>query len=205
MTDVKSSTNAASEHERPAKKTAGNKVGFSKQIAARLLFRPTLWWNRLLALTTKRRWWDRIDENVLLGALPREKDISALKKEGVGAVLDTCGEVTGIGAAWQAAGLEYLRVPMTDFVPPSLAEVEQGVNFVNEQTARGKTTYIHCKAGRGRSATVVLCWLLAAKEITPEEAEELIREKRPHIMPNLAERTVVREFYRRHADAARRS
>lgn len=29
-----------------------------------------------------------------------------------------------------------------------------------EKASVGKTTYVHCKAGRGRSTTVVLCYLV---------------------------------------------
>lgn len=31
--------------------------------------------------------------------------------------------------------------------------------YVTENALLGKTTYVHCKAGRGRSTTVVLCYL----------------------------------------------
>jgi hypothetical protein len=38
---------------------------------ARVLFYPTLLWNIITVGTSrKRKWYDRIDENVVLGALP---------------------------------------------------------------------------------------------------------------------------------------
>ena len=38
---------------------------------ARVLFYPTLLWNIItVGMSRKRKWYDRIDENVVLGALP---------------------------------------------------------------------------------------------------------------------------------------
>lgn len=37
---------------------------------ARVSFYPTLFYNVFMEKVTKRNWYDRIDENVILGALP---------------------------------------------------------------------------------------------------------------------------------------
>lgn len=37
---------------------------------ARASFYPTLFYNVFMEKVSARRWWDRIDENVILGALP---------------------------------------------------------------------------------------------------------------------------------------
>jgi atypical dual specificity phosphatase len=68
---------------------------------------------------------------------------------------------------------------------------------MREQIAKGGKVYVHCKAGRGRSATVVLCWLVDAKNMTPDEAQSLLFEKRPHVNKHLADRQVVQEFFAR--------
>ena len=40
---------------------------------------------------------------------------------------------------------------------------------------------MHCKAGRGRSTTVVLCYLIKHKGMAPTEALAMVRAKRPQI------------------------
>ncbi len=50
-----------------------------------------------------------------------------------------------------------------------------------EHADRGELTYVHCKAGRGRSTTVVLCYLVKYKGMTPGEALAMVRGKRPQI------------------------
>ena len=88
---------------------------------ARLLFVPTLLWNLLLGRVLRvRNWWDRVDEHVILGALPFAADVPRLAAVGVRAVVNTCEEYVGPVAEYAVAGIEQLRVPTTDFQPPQL-------------------------------------------------------------------------------------
>lgn len=166
-----------------------------KRLAMRLLFIPTLLWNILLGrLLRQRHWWDVVDDNIILGALPFSRDVTRLQALGVGAVVNTCEEYSGPQAAYQQSEIEQLRIPTVDFTPPSLEHIERAVQFIDQQIARGKKVYVHCKAGRGRSATVVLCWLVANRHMTPEAAQAHLISCRPHVVGGLAQRQVVKEF-----------
>lgn len=169
---------------------------FWRRLAARGLFWPTLAWNTLLGRVLHvRNWWDEIDEVVIMGALPWSRDVPVLHQLGVGAVVNTCEEYAGPQAAYQRYGITQLRIPTVDFTPPTLPAVERAVAFMQEQAALGRRVYVHCKAGRARSGTVVMCWLMAARGMTPEAAQQLILERRPHANPRLAQRAVVRAFW----------
>lgn len=61
-------------------------------------------------------------------------------------------------------------------------------------------TYIHCKAGRGRSTTVVLCYLVKYKNMTPTEAFEYVRSKRARVLLTRSQWRVVQEFSKRNAE-----
>ncbi|MEI6233332.1 MAG: dual specificity protein phosphatase family protein [Planctomycetota bacterium] len=160
----------------------------------RLLFYPTLLWNIVLSRIIKsRRWWDWIDNSVLLGALPFPSDVSKLKALGIGAVVNTCDEYAGSVTQYAAAGIEQCYIPTVDFTPPALADLETSVRFIHAQIAAGKKVYVHCKAGRGRSATVVACYLLTRGH-TPESAQRLMLEKRPHVNALIYKRPVVLQF-----------
>lgn len=174
-------------------------------LIARILFYPTLAWNLLLhRLMARRRWWDRIDEHILVGALPFASDVPALKAEGVRAVVNTCEEYAGPEAAYAASGIEQLRIPTVDFTPPKLEDIERAIAYIKERAARGESVLVHCKAGRGRSATVAACWLIAAHGMTPEQAQARLLEKRPHVVPNIAQREAVRAFAAKHVAQASR-
>jgi atypical dual specificity phosphatase len=164
-------------------------------LIARLLFFPTLWWNYFLRRVTQRRWWDWIDEWVLLGALPGEAHVAELKAAGIGAVINTCSETCGPVKQYENAGIEQLHLPTVDFTPPKIEDVRKAVDFIHQQIRHGRKVYVHCKAGRGRSATVVLCYLIS-KGMSPDHAQALILAKRPHVLPRLAERDVVRQYAR---------
>ena len=148
-----------------------------------------------------RRWWDRIDPHVIVGAYPFARDIPGLYAEGVRAVVNTCEEYAGPEQQYERFGITQLRVPTTDFTHPKLADVEKAVEFVQQHAAAGETVYIHCKAGRARSATVALCWLMKYRDLSPRDGQARLLQARPHLNPHLTERPVVREFAR-HLDGS---
>lgn len=176
-----------------------------RRIAAALAFYPTLLWNLLLyRALSGRRWWDRVDEHVLIGALPFSSDVPALQREGVGAVVNTCIEYAGPSKAYARAGIQQLHIPTVDFTPPALEDCERAYAFMRQQIAAGRQVYVHCKAGRGRSATVVVCYLVAAKGLTPEQAQAHLQQCRPHVSTTIHKRVVVHAFAARHGGDTRR-
>lgn len=168
-----------------------------ERLKARLVFYPTLVWNMLLGRWLRvRNWWDRIDDTLIVGAMPMVSDVAELAGEGVVGVVNTCDEYAGPDEAYQQYGIEQLRVPTVDFTHPSLESVTRAVDFMERVTANGGTVYVHCKAGRARSATVAMCWLIKHRGMSPEEAQTLLLQKRPHINRHVYARPVVREFAR---------
>lgn len=157
-------------------------------------FYATLWWNRILHRVLKeRRWWDWVDDHVLLGALPTGDHVPQLKQLGIGGVINTCREYCGPLDHYKEAGIEQLYLPTIDFVPPTIEFIRDGVAFIDRHVASGSKVYVHCKAGRGRSATIVMCYLIS-KGMSAEEAQSLLLAKRPHVSKKLAEREVVKQF-----------
>ncbi|QDV70914.1 hypothetical protein Poly24_46470 [Rosistilla carotiformis] len=169
-----------------------------QRMYARGVFYPTLTWNMLLGRALKvRRWWDPIDPHVIVGAYPFARDVSLMYEQGVRAVVNTCEEYAGPQAVYDAMGIEQFRMPTTDFTHPKLEDIERAVEFVQSHVAQEHTVYIHCKAGRARSATVALCWLIKYRGQTPEQAQKILLERRPHVNPHVYLRPVVAEFAKR--------
>jgi len=77
---------------------------------------------------------------------------------------------------WKALGIEFLQLATTDiFESPNQEKLYRGVEFMNRFLPLSKrmkgfnsaqypendgTVYVHCKAGRTRSATLVGCYLM---------------------------------------------
>ncbi|KAL8114377.1 hypothetical protein AgCh_021297 [Apium graveolens] len=146
---------------------------------ARALFYPTLLYNVVRnRLQTEFRWWDPIDE---------------------------------------AHDIDHLVLPTRDYLfAPSFIDLSQAVGFIHEQQQsfsilkpgsgfllgnfvaclnQKRTTYVHCKAGRGRSTTVVICYLVQHKEMTPDDAYYYVKSIRPRVLLAPAQLQAVHEYY----------
>jgi atypical dual specificity phosphatase len=163
------------------------------------LFIPTLLCDVAATLVTSRRWWDRIDDRIILGGLPLARHAKKLHALGVRRVVNMCNEYAGPIAAYERLGIRQLRLPTPDFSSPTLADINAAIAFVQQVESSTDLVYVHCKAGMGRSATVALCWLMLTQALAPDRAEARLRKIRPHVNQNLSRRAVVEAFASRHA------
>ena len=145
-------------------------------------------------LLRRLNWWDFIDEDLLLGARPFARDVTKLHSLGVRHVINTCAEYAGPVRHYEAVGIDQLWLPTVDFVPPTLDAIRQAIAYL--ESARGDgVTYVHCKAGRGRSATIALCWLMHQRRIPPEQAIAELRKARPQVPLAIGRRRVVQDYW----------
>ena len=166
-----------------------------RQLYAQVVFYPTLLWNALLGrVLSIRQWWNHIDDRVIVGAYPFSRDVPAMYDAGVKAVVNTCEEYAGPVEEYAKYDIEQLRIPTTDFTHPKFNDVQNAVEFVEKHAAKGRTVYIHCKAGRARSATIALCWLMKYRGMSMQQGQEALLKARPHINPRLTQRPVVQQF-----------
>ena len=165
---------------------------------AHCVYYPTLVWNILLGRILKvRKWWHRVDANLILGAVPLGNDIERLADEKVTGVINTCEEYAGPIPQYEKFNIKQLWVPTIDFTPPTLDDIETAIDFIEDQAKNGGSVYVHCKAGRGRSATIAICWLIKILQIEPEDAQAKLQSIRPHVKKTLDQRQVVQDFYKK--------
>ncbi len=106
------------------------------------------------------------------------------------------------GQQWQEAAIEHCLIETPDFVPLSQENIQKGVDFIKAhiQDKEGHV-YVHCKAGKGRSATIVICYLLQYGEkhglpkFTVDEAIRHVKNLRPVIKINPEQRQAIDTFY----------
>ncbi|XP_008302139.1 phosphatidylglycerophosphatase and protein-tyrosine phosphatase 1 [Stegastes partitus] len=169
---------------------------------ARLLFYPTLAYNVVMEKVSSRRWFDRVDETVILGALPfRSMTKQLVEAENVRGVITMNEEYEtkyfcNSSEEWQAAGVEQLRLSTVDLTGvPSLENLHRGVDFALQQREQGSSVYVHCKAGRSRSATLAAAYLIRLHCWTPEEACQKLASVRPHVLVRSAQLEMLRTYY----------
>ena len=164
---------------------------------ANAIYAPTLGYNILLGRVLKvRRWWDVVDEHLLLGARPLLGDPRRFHSLGVTGVVNMCEEMEGPRSAYDKLGIEQLWLPTTDFNHPSEEHIAEGAEFIEEHRLRGGRVYVHCKAGRARSATVVLWWLVKYGNMSPQQAQEKLLEVRPHTNPRVYQRPAIVKLHK---------
>ncbi|MQM08116.1 hypothetical protein Taro_040970 [Colocasia esculenta] len=95
-----------------------------------------------------------------------------------------------------AHGIENLVLPTRDYLfAPSFGDICKAVDFIHKNASCQKTTYVHCKAGRGRSTTIVLCYLMQHRQMTPSSAYDYVRLNRPRVLLATCQWQAVQEFY----------
>ncbi|XP_020713642.1 phosphatidylglycerophosphatase and protein-tyrosine phosphatase 1 isoform X2 [Ceratitis capitata] len=189
---------------------------------ARLSFYPTLFYNVMMEKASSRNWYDRIDENVILGALPfRSQANELITKENMKAVVSMNEDYeltmfSNDSPKWNLLGIDFLQLPTTDiFESPNQEKLFNGVEFINkflplDQRIKGLSTstspenkgtvYVHCKAGRTRSATLVGCYLMLRNGWTPEQAVDHMRACRPHILLHSKQWDALRIFFKNNVE-----
>ncbi|KAK1306149.1 putative dual specificity protein phosphatase DSP8 [Acorus calamus] len=168
-------------------------------VGARALFYPTLLYNVVRnKCESGFHWWDEVDEFLLLGAVPFPSDVPRLKQLGVRGVvtLNEPYETLVPTSLYQAHGVGHLVIPTRDYLfAPSFGDICQAVDFIHKNASCGKTTYVHCKAGRGRSTTIVLCYLVHHRHMTPAAAYGYVRLRRPRVHLATSQWKAVQEYY----------
>jgi atypical dual specificity phosphatase len=167
-----------------------------KRWVARAIHHPTLAYNVLLGRIFRvRKWWDVVDERLILGAMPFRGDARFLKALGVTGVVNLCEEYRGPLAEYAAHGIEQLWLPTIDFSHPPAEFIRRGAEFIEQHAQQSGCVYVHCKAGRARSATVALWWLVRFRGMTPDQAQQLLLRTRPHVNPRVHLRPVIQQLY----------
>ncbi|KAM5316885.1 phosphatidylglycerophosphatase and protein-tyrosine phosphatase 1 [Glossophaga mutica] len=173
---------------------------------ARVLFYPTLLYTLFRGKVrgpAHRDWYHRIDRTVLLGALPlRSMTRGLVEKENVRGVITMNEEyetrfLCNSAKEWRKVGVEQLRLSTIDMTGiPTLANLQKGVQFALKYQSLGQSVYVHCKAGRSRSATMVAAYLIQVYNWSPEEAVGAITKIRPHIHIRSGQLEILKEFHK---------
>ncbi|KAF6105744.1 protein tyrosine phosphatase mitochondrial 1 [Phyllostomus discolor] len=104
---------------------------------------------------------------------------------------------------WRQVGVEQLRLSTVDMTGiPTLANLQKGVQFALKYQSLGQSVYVHCKAGRSRSATMVAAYLIQVHNWSPEEAIGAITRIRSHIHVRPGQLEILKEFHKEIAASA---
>ena len=93
----------------------------------------------------------------------------------------------------ESAGLREVHLPCPDFTTPTQEQILTSIATIAQAIAEDTRVAIHCRAGLGRTGTVLACWLVS--QGTPAEDAILeVRRRRPGSIETDDQEAAIRTF-----------
>jgi hypothetical protein len=129
---------------------------------------------------TRHRWFDQITPQLWLGGAPTyDRDYQFILDQKIDAVLNIRlerGDDTGF---YDRHGIRHARFYVPDMNVPDEDTITQAVDWITQQVNDGRIVLVHCAKGRGRSATVLVAYLMREQDMTLQAAIDLLTSRRP--------------------------
>lgn len=153
--------------------TAGIVAWFTYYYRKQIFYNFGIAYKRMMCTMSTHHWFSYITDKLILGALPLHEygHLQQLTNEKVGAILSIVEDFElkpfifhpVNKTEWQEHTITYKQINVRDNTGLTNAEIKDGINFISNNINLGKKVYVHCKSGHGRSASVVLCYMLVNK------------------------------------------
>jgi len=95
---------------------------------------------------------------------------------------------------WAGRGVNQLHILTPDFSPVSVENLDVAADYIRDQIAAGRTVYVHCKAGRGRSAMAVIAYLHKYRGMEMDAAMAYVKGIRRRVNMNLDQKAGLMAF-----------
>jgi hypothetical protein len=114
------------------------------------------------------------------------------QKAGFRRILDLACEFAESQVLRSQAG--YCSLPVLDTEAPTELELRSAVAWIAD-AVKTEAVYVHCALGHGRSACVVIAYLLATNVVkTVSEGQQFLRKSRPGVRLHASQRDALRSF-----------
>ncbi|CAI0466348.1 unnamed protein product [Linum tenue] len=122
-----------------------------------------------------------IEDGLYLGSVGAALNKNALRSNNITHVLTLLKSLPPI----YTNDIVYKAIAVTDREETNLREYfDECINFIYEARRQGGCVLVHCYAGRSRSVTIVLAYLMKKHGMTVSQALEHVKSRRPQASPN---------------------
>lgn len=105
------------------------------------------------------------------------EELESIKEQGIGAIINLCGEFTDLHEIEEKAGFEVYYLPTPDECAPDIDEMERALEWLDEAIYLKKKVLIHCRHGHGRTGTLVSAYLVR-RGLGLKKSEKLLKNTR---------------------------
>ncbi|KAJ1028110.1 hypothetical protein NDA13_003558 [Ustilago tritici] len=117
-----------------------------------------------------------------------EQNVAELQHKGIRRILNVACEIDERGPLNLRDKFDkYLKIPMLDSVEAKGVQdsIQEACSFLDDARLRSEPVYVHCKAGKSRSVTIVIAYLIHALGWSLQRSYSHVVEKRAAICPNI--------------------
>ena len=75
--------------------------------------------------------------------------------------------------------INYLHLRVEDYHSPTIEEIDSTVKFIENEIKEKRGVLVHCAAGKGRTGTILVAYLLRSQNLGAKDAITRIRNIRP--------------------------
>jgi len=105
----------------------------------------------------------KVNDRYYRGAQPKGQDFKALSALGIKMMIDLAAEGDAAEEAnARAAGIKFVRIPMTTHQVPSPQVVQQFLSLVNDPA--DQPVYVHCMGGRHRTGVMTAIYRMSMEQ-----------------------------------------
>jgi atypical dual specificity phosphatase len=122
-----------------------------------------------------------------------EDDLKNLVSHDIGAIITLTQDPLVLPLQYRPL-FAQLHLPVENFEPPTIEQLDEFVRFVDGQFDRGVNVVVHCLMGIGRTGTAIAAYRVSRGE-RPEEAIDHLRKIR-NFIETTEQEEMVRDYYR---------
>ncbi|KAF9605536.1 hypothetical protein IFM89_017555 [Coptis chinensis] len=135
----------------------------------------------------------QIEEALFLGSLGAALNKDALKSLNITHILIMANTLNPA----YPNDFVYKKIQVADRVETDLTQhFDECFDFIDEAKMMGGGVLVHCFAGKSRSVTIVVAYLMKKRGMSLSQALQLVKNKRPQVAPNAGFMSQLQNFER---------